>query len=160
MKKLLETLCGLLAGTALFAIMVLTFFDVLGRKFLDHSIAGSLEMTELMMVVVIFGALPLVSERGEHIVFDSLDAIWPDWLHHFQSRLVHLVCAVALIALCWLMVQTGHEFVISGETTAQLAIPKAPFIYGMGILCAFTGIIHLVFAFNPDLSQENEGGTV
>jgi TRAP-type transport system small permease protein len=73
MKKLLELLCGLLSGTALFAIMALTFFDVLGRKFLSNSIPGSLEITELLMVIVIFGALPLVSERGEHVEFDSLD---------------------------------------------------------------------------------------
>ncbi len=58
MKKNLETLCGLLSGTALFAIMALTFFDVAGRKLLSNSIPGSLELTELLMVVVIFGALP------------------------------------------------------------------------------------------------------
>ena len=160
MKKLLETLCGLLAGTALFAIMALTFFDVLGRKFLDHSIPGSLEMTELMMVVVIFGALPLVSERSEHIVFDSLDAFWPQWLRNFQNRLVHLICATALMALGWLMWQTGHDFSQSGETTATLLIPKSPFIYGMGLLCAFTGVIHLVFMVKPDAEPSHEGGLV
>lgn len=160
MKKLLETLCGLLAGIALFAIMVLTFFDVLGRKFLDHSIPGSLEMTELMMVIVIFGALPLVSERGEHIVFDSLDPLWPQWLRSIQLRVVHLVCALALISLGWLMWQTGHDFVTSGEITAQLGIPKSPFIYGMGVLCAFTGVIHLFFMVNPAARREGEGGTV
>ena len=47
LKKLLPTLCGLLSGGALFAIMGLTFFDVLGRKLLDNSIPGSLEVTEL-----------------------------------------------------------------------------------------------------------------
>ncbi len=70
MKKSLEIFCGVLAGLALMGIMVLTFLDVSGRKFLNHSITGSLELTELLMVVVIFGALPLVSERGEHVVFD------------------------------------------------------------------------------------------
>ena len=63
LKKWLETLSALLAGLALFAIMVLTFVDVAGRKLLDHSITGSLELTELLMVVVIFGALPLVRAR-------------------------------------------------------------------------------------------------
>jgi len=53
LKKVLEILCGALAGLALFAIMLLTFFDVSGRKFLSHSITGSLELTELLMVVVI-----------------------------------------------------------------------------------------------------------
>jgi TRAP-type C4-dicarboxylate transport system permease small subunit len=44
--------------------MALTFFDVGGRKLLSNSIPGSLELTELLMVVVIFGALPLVSSAG------------------------------------------------------------------------------------------------
>src|SRR5215212_3822108 len=105
-RKLLELLCGLLSGTALFAIMALTFFDVLGRKFLDNSIPGSLEITELLMVVVIFAALPLVSERGEHVAFDSLDHYLPDWLLRAQSAFINIVCAFVLIALGWLMWQT------------------------------------------------------
>ena len=158
MKKLLETLCGLLAGIALFAIMVLTFLDVGGRKLLDNSITGSLELTELLMVVVIFGALPLVSERGEHVVFDSLDPYLPRLIKKIQRALVHLLCAAALLALGWLMWKTGREFMQTGETTAQLKILKAPFIFGMGLLCAFTGIIHLSLMFKDQ--EENEGGVL
>ena len=158
MKKMLETLCGLLAGIALFAIMVLTFLDVVGRKLLDNSITGSLELTELLMVVVIFGALPLVSERGEHVVFDSLDPYLPDTVKKIQRALVHLLCGAALLGLGWLMWQTGTDFLQSGETTAQLQILKAPFIYGMGVLCAFTGFIHLTLTFTEQ--EENEGGVL
>ncbi len=158
MKKLLETLCGLLAGIALFAIMVLTFLDVGGRKLLDNSITGSLELTELLMVVVIFGALPLVSERGEHVVFDSLDPYLPNVIKKIQRALVHLLCGAALLGLGWLMWQTGSDFLQSGETTAQLQILKAPFIYGMGVLCAFTGFIHLTLTFTEQ--EENEGGVL
>lgn len=158
MKKLLETLCGLLAGIALFAIMALTFLDVGGRKLLNNSIPGSLEMTELLMVIVIFGALPLVSERGEHVVFDSLDPYLPNVIKKIQRVLVHLLCSVALLALGWLMWQTGNDFLQSGETTAQLKILKAPFIYGMGLLCGFTGLIHLTLAFREQ--EENEGGVL
>ncbi len=158
MKKMLETLCGLLAGIALFAIMVLTFLDVGGRKLLDNSITGSLELTELLMVVVIFGALPLVSERGEHVVFDSLDPYLPDAVKKIQRALVHLLCGAALLGLGWLMWQTGTDFLQTGETTAQLQILKAPFIYGMGVLCAFTGFIHLTLTFTEQ--EENEGGVL
>ena len=124
MKKFLETASGLLAGVALFAIMVLTFLDVGGRKLLDHSISGSLEMTELLMVVVIFGALPLVSERGEHVVFDSLDAFLPAAIKTIQRSLVHLLCGAALIALGWLMWQTGAagSSVSSLFTVLKLAV--------------------------------------
>ena len=158
MKRLLELLCGLLSGVALFAIMALTFFDVLGRKFASNSIPGSLEMTELLMVVVIFGALPLVSERGEHVEFDSLDPYLPAWLRRAQSVLVHLLCAVVLLGLGWLMWRTGNQFLENGETTAQLKILKAPFIWGMGVLCALTGAIHLVMIGQPPVDKlEGEG---
>lgn len=158
MKKLLETLCGLLAGIALFAIMALTFLDVGGRKLLNNSITGSLEMTELLMVIVIFGALPLVSERGEHVVFDSLDPYLPNAIKKVQRALVQLLCGAALLALGWLMWQTGNDFLQTGETTAQLKILKAPFIYGMGVLCGFAGIVHLTLAFREQ--EESEGGVL
>ena len=161
LKKLLELLCGLLSGSALFAIMVLTFFDVLGRKFADNSIPGSLEVTELLMVVVIFGALPLVSERGEHVEFDSLDPYLPLWLRKLQALLVHLLCAVVLLGLGWLMWRSGNQFLETGETTAQLKILKAPFLYGMGILCAVTGVIHLFLIAQPPVERvEGEGAAL
>src|SRR3954467_8707439 len=99
MKKLLEFTCGGLSATALFAIMALTFLDVGGRKLLDNSIPGSLELTELLMVIVIFGALPLVSLRGEHVVFDSLDSHLPPAVLRWQQALINLLIAAALIGL-------------------------------------------------------------
>jgi len=159
LKKLVETTCGLLAAVALFAIMTLTFFDVGGRKLLANSITGSLEMTELLMVVVIFASLPLVSLKGEHVVFDSLDGLLPRTARAVQRVLINLLCAAAMLALGWLMWRTGGEFLETGETTAQLHILKAPFIYGMGVLCALTGLIHLALALWPgfDNSARHSG---
>jgi TRAP-type C4-dicarboxylate transport system permease small subunit len=158
MKKTLELLCGLLSGAALFAIMTLTFFDVLGRKFLSNSIPGSLELTELMMVVVIFAALPLVSERGEHVEFDSLDPYLPLWLRRAQAVLVHILCAAVLFGLAWVMWRMAGQFLQNGETTAQLKILKAPFIYGMSVLCAATGVIHVILVTQaPQDRAEGEG---
>ena len=93
MNKLLPKVCGLLCGSALFAIMALTFFDVAGRKLWSQSIPGSLELTELLMVVVIFAGMPLVSARGEHVVFDSLDSLLPEWLLKAQAVIVHFLSA-------------------------------------------------------------------
>ncbi len=161
MNKLVETVCGLLAAAALFAIMALTFFDVGGRKLLSNSIPGSLELTELLMVVVIFAALPLVSLRGEHVVFDSLDGYLPAGLRRVQRAFMQAVCAAVLLGLGWLMWQTGGQFLETGETTAQLKILKAPFMYGMAVLCAVAGLIHLGLVFLPSsLEQAGEGATL
>jgi len=146
---------------ALFAIMALTFFDVGGRKLLSRSITGSLELTELLMVVVIFASLPLVSRRGEHVVFDSLDSVWPSWFLRLQGALVHLLCAALMLGLMMLMWKTGMQFTESGETTAQLHIPKAPFIFGMSLLCGITGLVHLALIIRPpEALQEGEGAAL
>lgn len=157
LKKTLEIACGLLCAAALFGIMVLTFFDVGGRKFADHSIPGSLELTELMMVVVIFAALPLVSLRGEHVTFDSLDHWLPHGVRRVQAVIVHLLAGAALLGLGVLMWRTGGQFLATGETTAQLKILKAPFIYGMGVVCGLTGLVHLGMALRPPLDDAPEG---
>lgn len=149
LRRVLEWLCGSLAALALFAIMVLTLVDVSGRKALSESVPGSLEMTELLMVVVIFAGLPLVSLAGEHVVFDSLDPWLPKWLRRVQGSLVDLVCAVALLGLAWLMWTKAGEMAGYGETTAQLKLPKAPFVYGMSVLCAMTAVVHGLLMLRP-----------
>ncbi|HUR90130.1 MAG TPA: TRAP transporter small permease [Ramlibacter sp.] len=160
-KQILETASGLLSALALFAIMALTFFDVLGRKFANNSIPGSLEMTEMLMVVVIFASLPLVSMRGEHVLFDSMDPYLPEAVVKVQKAVIHALLALLLIGLAYLMWREGGNFAAAGETTAQLKVPKAPFIYGMSVLSALAGLVHIALIFQPppDLA-EGEGAAL
>ena len=149
MKRLLDGLCGLLAGAALFAIMALTLVDVLGRKLLSQSVPGSLELTEILMVVVIFAAMPLVSLHGEHVVFDSLDPYLPTWLRRVQQALVDLLVFAALLGLAWLMWDKAVAMASYGDTTAQLKLPLGPFVKLMSVLCGATAVIHLMLLIQP-----------
>lgn len=153
LDKLLNRSTGLTAATALFSLMGLTLADVTGRKFFNHSIPGGLELTEILMVIVIFGALPLVSWRGEHVVFDSLDAFIPDWLKGFQLRLVHLVSASVFGFLAYLMVLRAQRFAEYGDTTVHLQLSIAPVAWIMAGLLAVTALVHLLFVFLPTLSR-------
>ena len=149
MRRLLHSLCGLLAATALFAIMALTLVDVSGRKLLSQSVPGSLELTELLMVVVIFAGLPLVSLAGEHVVFDSLDPWIPPWLRRIQNTIVELFCMAALAGMAWLMWIKAGQMMEYGDITAQLKIVQWPFVYGMSALCAVTSVVHLMLIASP-----------
>ena len=149
MKRLLDALCGLLAAVALFAIMVLTLVDVLGRKLLSQSVPGSLELTEVLMVVVIFAALPLVSLHGEHVAFDSLDSLLPAWLRRAQRVMVELLCAAALAGLAWLMWDKAAQLSSYGDTTAQLKLPLGPFVRVMSLLCGLSALMHLLLLTRP-----------
>ncbi len=149
LKRLLDLLCGALAGGALFGIMALTLVDVLGRKLISTSLPGSLELTELLMVVVIFAGLPLVSLRGEHVVFDSLDPLLERTIRRVQGLAVDLMVAALLAGLAWLMWSKAAQMAGFGDTTAQLKIPQAPFVYLMGALLALTALVHALLAFAP-----------
>jgi TRAP-type C4-dicarboxylate transport system permease small subunit len=148
-SRFLRLFCGTLAAVALFAIMLLTLVDVGGRKFFDASVPGSLELTELLMVVVIFAGLPLVSLGGEHVVFDSLDARLPKAVRRLQAGLVDAACAATLGGVAWLMWQKGLQVMGYGDTTAQLGISQGPFILLMAVLCGVTGLVHLLLVFGP-----------
>jgi TRAP-type C4-dicarboxylate transport system permease small subunit len=153
-EKLLFWSCGALAAAALFGIMWLTVVDVIGRKFFSNSVPGGLELTEIMMVCVIFAGLPLVSWRGEHVVFDTLDRVIPPRIRALQVRLVHVLCALVFAWLAWLMVLKGMRFASYGETTSYLQLPLYPVSWGMGLLLLVTGVVHLVLAA---LGEAGEG---
>jgi TRAP-type transport system small permease protein len=149
LRKLLATLCSAVAALALFAIMLLTLVDVGGRKLVSTSLPGALELTELLMVAVIFAAMPLVSLAGDHVVFDSLDGLVPSWLRRTQHALVDLLCAALLGGMAWLMWVKAGQMVEYGDITAQLKLPLGPFVYLMSVLMAITALIHLLLVVRP-----------
>ncbi len=149
MRVHLRTLCGVLAATALFAIMMLTLVDVSGRKLISTSVPGSLELTELLMVVVIFTSLPLVALAGEHVVFDSLDPWLPAGLKRVQQAVVELLCALALAGLAWLMWTKGSQMTGYGDVTSQLRLPLGVFVHLMGVLIGLAAFAHLLLVWQP-----------
>jgi TRAP-type transport system small permease protein len=148
-RRWLAALAGTIAALTLFAIMLLTLVDVTGRKFFSHSLPGALELTELLMVTVIFAALPLVSLRSEHVVFDSLDRWLPAWALRWQQALVNLLCAALLAGLSFVMWQKAVQMAEFGDTTAQLKLTLAPFVQGMSVLLGITAAVHLLLVWRP-----------
>ena len=100
-------------------------------------------------VVVIFGALPLVSWRNEHVVFDSLDPYVPAWLKDLQARLVHLVCTGTFAFLAYLMTTRAQRLAEYGDTTVHLQLSIAPIAWMMAGLLLVTALVHAIFVAYP-----------
>ena len=149
MRRLTTLLTGI-AGIALFAMMVLTFADVFARKFLPNSIRGAVEVTELLMLVMIYVAMPLVSRAGEHIVFDLLDRVLPAALLRWQQRLSHLLVGLLFGGAGWLVWQRAQRTASLGDITSALEIRLAPFHYLAAAMLVLTALIHLWLAWRAD----------
>jgi len=127
-------------------MMTLTFLDVVGRKLLNHSIIGSVELTELLMLTLIFTALPLVSLGGAHVLFDLLDSVLPERLKHWQSTVANIFCALLLAGSGWIVLNRAIRSAAMADITPQLAIPLAPFHFAAAVLLMACGVAHLYLA--------------
>ena len=149
---------GVFAALVLFAMMLLTCADVVGRYFLSRPIFGAFELTEMLLAALIFAGLPLVTLRNEHVTVDVFDSITPDWLFRIQHV---IACALGLLStgyLAWRLWLRAVNMDAAGETTAQLKFKLAYLTYAMSILMALTAVALLVLAFRrPQRSVPGEG---
>lgn len=157
MVRSLERWLGYVAAAALFAMMVLTFADVTSRKFWV-SIPGSLEITELLMLVVIFVGLPLASLKGEHVFFDLLDQFLPASVRRWQSVMSNTICAALMAGSSWLVHVRAGRTAMQGDTTAQLQIGIAPFQYLAAALLLLTAVMHVYLAVRAIGGEGGDGG--
>ncbi|MCX7140101.1 MAG: TRAP transporter small permease [Proteobacteria bacterium] len=143
----MEPLLGVVAGVLLFCMMSVTFVDVVLRYIFNAPLRGSFEVTELMLVVLIFAALPLVSRREEHVVMDFLDRHIGPRLYRFLRALEHVVSAAVMGGIGWLLWQRASKLAAYGDTTSVLRIQLAPFVYAIAVLIFVTALIHLGLVF-------------
>jgi TRAP-type C4-dicarboxylate transport system permease small subunit len=134
---------GIAASAILFCMMTLTFVDVVLRYVFNRPLRGAFEVTELMLLVLIFAGLPLVTHAGEHVTMDLVDR----WLSARQrqalGRLMEAVSAALMFALTWFMWIKARRIAAYGDTTDVLRILVGPFVYFMVAMILLSGLIHL-----------------
>jgi TRAP-type C4-dicarboxylate transport system permease small subunit len=154
----MEPLLGVIAGVLLFGMMTLTFVDVVLRYIFNAPLRGSFEITELMLVLLIFAALPLVSRREEHVVMDFLDRYLPVPIYRALRAFEHIVSAAVMTGMGWLLWQRASKLAAYGDTTSVLRIELAPFVYAIALLIFVTALIHLALVFSRRRDPRDETG--
>ncbi len=112
-----------LACLTLFALMAMTFLDVVLRSVANAPIAAGPELTRIMMAIIVFSVLPIISLHGGHISVDLIDP----WL----SRRVRRVRAIVLAAFSGVLLIWPAQQVAKlaererdyGDVTEYLALP-------------------------------------
>lgn len=125
----LETFCKWFSATgmAVFMVMVLlTFADVFLRYFFHKPLNGTVEATELFMVVVVFSSLAYTQWTRNHVIMDVLTAsLRPRWQNLWEA--VTMFWSIVVTGLC--VYTTVLYAQKSTSVTAVLQAPLTPFIY-------------------------------
>ncbi len=151
----LAFLPSVVAASALFALMVMTFFDVILRSAFNDPVESATEMTRLFMAIVVFSSLPVISWRGQHIVVDLFDPLFRARLARIRDAVINLVCGIVLFWPALRVWQLAGRAKAYGDVTEYLNIPQFYIAYFIAIATILTALTLLVrgvfFALVPDL---------
>jgi TRAP-type C4-dicarboxylate transport system permease small subunit len=158
-ERRFDAVLGVASSVLLVGMMLLTFVDVVARYLLNRPIRGGFEITELMLLVLIFAGLPLVSHADEHVTMDFIDRILPPAALRALVRVVHALCAAVMFFLAWQVWIKAGRIASYGDTTDVLRITVGPFVYFMDAMIAVTGLIHAYKVFAPGEGAANQATT-
>jgi TRAP-type C4-dicarboxylate transport system permease small subunit len=139
--------------------MCVTFVDVVARYLFNRPIRGAFELTELLLLVLIFAGLPLVSHADEHVTMDFIDRILPAPAARVMVRAMHGFCAALMFFLTWQIWIKAGRIAAYGDTTDTLRIPVGPFVYFMVAMIALTAIVHVYKMFVPGSRRAQQATT-
>ena len=145
----LDRLLGAAAAVLLFYLMALTTADVIGRYIFNWPLRGAFEITELLLLTLIFAGLPLASRADEHVTLDFIDMLLTASGRLLLRRLADLACGLLFLGLAWRVWIKAGKIAGYGDTTEVLRIPVGPFVYFMAVMVAITGILHLAKVIFP-----------
>ena len=142
-KRRADVVLGAAAAGLLLAMMLLSGVAVIARYVFSRPVRGAFEVTELMLVVLIFAGLPLVSFTDEHAVMDFIDRLLGPRGQRWLERSVQTACAGFMFLLTWLVWRKADRIWAYGDTTDVLRIVYGPFVYFMALTLGLASVIHL-----------------
>ncbi len=149
----------IVASTALFILMLMTFCDVILRSVFNSPIEAATELTRILMAVLVFSVLPIISVTNGHIAVDLTDGIFHRLrLSRVRDGLIYVFSGAMLywpVQRVWVLAERARDY---GDVTEYLSVPT--FLVGWFITLSvavtalamiITGLLHL---FSPDTLSE------
>lgn len=134
---------GLVLAVIVFAMMAITFVDVIGRQF-DSPLPAAFELTRLALGTMVFVALPLVTAGDEHVTIGLFNGLFTARGERIKRFFVTVF--VALLCIAWareLWIQAGI-LLDNNERLMFLGVRLAPYVYAMSVLTGLTVVVALL----------------
>jgi TRAP-type transport system small permease protein len=132
----LSTYLAYMGCLALFFMMCLTIADVAGRYIFNKPLLGAYELTEFMVLILVFSFLGYAQIHKSHISVDLFMMFFPDKFKVYFEILNHLASLAIMILITWMGFERAIEMMETGESSPNLALPSYPFVIFLFIGCA------------------------
>jgi TRAP-type mannitol/chloroaromatic compound transport system permease small subunit len=143
----------LLGAVGMIVSMLLGVADVIGTKFLDWPVPGTLEATESTMVLIVFGALAYAQERRGHIRVELLYGHAGPRGQSFMEVVTHVVAFAFFALLAWQGIgELRYSWEIREATMGTVRFPLYPARFLL-VLGAVLLLLRLAFDIIGDLGR-------
>lgn len=135
----------------LFTMMVMTITDVLLRKFTSMTILGCDELTEMMLVVIVFCSLTQREVDDGHIRIDLIRKRLNLKLQVCLDALIQLASFGIVILVTLSSLKHGLELKTWHEVSNDLAIPTYPLVFISSLGLAMLTLVllnRIIICFN------------
>ena len=129
------------ASVTLVVMMLLTVADVFLRKVFSHSILGTVEVTEFLLVIVIFFTLADTEILNGHVKVDLVMSRFSERARAAVDMITQFICFVLCVIFTWSTLVYSEQMRLSGEVSQDLWLPIYPFVYIVAAGC-------IIFAFS------------
>ena len=139
---LLDFITRRIAELSLLALALLTLVDVLGRYFFKFPVRGSVELTEVLMVAVIFSGIVLATRAHGHVAVDLLSMQLSPRLLLVQQLFSHGAATAISLLLGWVSWEQALSAKEFNDQTTVLSIPLAPVVFFMSVMLYLNALVH------------------
>ena len=137
---------GYIGSFVIAAVMFLTVADVFGRRFLNKPVTGTYEISEMLLVIVIFSAVAYCQFLKGHVTIDLLVTRLNQKVQDIINSIVYVIFLGTFGILSWQLYIYAVEVMAKNWVSGTILLPVYPFAFiaaiGCTLLC-FVIFMHL-----------------
>lgn len=150
LSKTTRLLNGAGACTSLLMVILVTL-HVLSRTLFNKPLVGTVELEELMIVILVFCGIAYTQVRRNHISVDFVTARLPERIQNGLEVATSLVSSLFFFILTWQSLAQALDQWADGTSTSDLQIPLfwvmgivaiGFFLFGLSTLIDFVKTVH------------------
>jgi len=121
--------CGIIGVIILLAMMMMTVFDVILRYFFSRPIIGSMEISVVLMVCVVFLGIGWCALKDGHISVDIITGKLSKRSRALLNGFDNIVTLVLALVIAWRSFIEALSAKEMEVTSPILGIPRYPFVF-------------------------------
>ena len=132
---------GNIGSVVIAAVMFLTVADVFGRRFLNKPVTASYEISEMLLVIVIFSTIAYCQLLRGHVAIDLLISRLRQKTQAVINSLVYIIFLVTFGILSWQLYIYAIEVMGKNWVTGTILLPIYPFAFIAAIGCTLLCLV-------------------